>query len=76
MWTSTSKVIQSNEVQKEKIQLDLDFPKSIITSLDTDMEQDTILEIVEHLRTILEVQQDTILEIEQLRYNLRDRTNN
>jgi hypothetical protein len=40
------------------------------------MEQDTILEIVEHLRTILEVQQDTILEIEQLRYNLRDRTNN
>jgi hypothetical protein len=32
MWTSTSKVIQSNEVQKEKIQLDLDFPKSITTS--------------------------------------------
>jgi hypothetical protein len=27
----TSKVIQSNEVQKEKIQLDLDFPKSITT---------------------------------------------
>jgi hypothetical protein len=25
MWTSTSKVIQSNDVQKEKIQLDLDF---------------------------------------------------
>jgi hypothetical protein len=33
MWTSTSKVIQSNEVQKEKIQLDLDFPKSITTSI-------------------------------------------
>jgi hypothetical protein len=33
MWTSTSKVIQSNDVQKEKIQLDLDFPKSITTSI-------------------------------------------
>jgi hypothetical protein len=33
MWTSTSNVIQSNEVQKEKIQLDLDFPKSITTSI-------------------------------------------
>jgi hypothetical protein len=32
MWTSTSKVIESNEVQKEKMQLDLDFPKSITTS--------------------------------------------
>jgi hypothetical protein len=32
MWTSTSKVIQSNEVQKGEIQLDLDFPKSITTS--------------------------------------------
>jgi hypothetical protein len=32
MWTSTSKVIQSNEVQRKKIQLDLDFPKSITTS--------------------------------------------
>jgi hypothetical protein len=32
MWTSTSKLIQSNEVQKEIIQLDLDFPKSITTS--------------------------------------------
>jgi hypothetical protein len=33
MWTSTSKIIQSNEVQKEKIQLDLDFPKSVTTSI-------------------------------------------
>jgi hypothetical protein len=32
MWTSTSKVIQSNEIQKENIQLDLDFPNSITTS--------------------------------------------